>query len=112
MIQNANNAIQENDYDDGDQYDGEPGIPEGIEPAHESIDLPIQTSISITVGEGLKPKPIRSNNVAAEEERTRPADQREELIVDSEDLPDDDDEDDDEYELDQEDESNALIEDS
>ena len=56
-MQNAvNNAIQENYYDDGEgDYDGEPSIPEGIEPTHESIDLPIQTSISITVGEGLKP---------------------------------------------------------
>jgi len=82
-----------------------------MEPTHESIDLPIQTSISITVGEGLKPKQSSKDIVAssaAEEERSKPADQREELIVDSEDLPDDDDEDD-EYELD---ESNALIEDS
>ena len=37
--------------------DDEPNMPEGLETNKESIDLPIVTTASLTVGEGLRTKP-------------------------------------------------------
>ena len=37
--------------------DDEPYIPEGLETNQEAIDLPIVTTASLTVGEGLRTKP-------------------------------------------------------
>ena len=68
-----------------------------VEPTHESIDLPITTSENIdirAIGDGLK-RPNQMNDY--EENKQLTANDRVELIVDSEDLPDDEEEEEDDY---------------
>ena len=72
-----------------------------VEPTHESIDLPITTSENIdirAIGDGLK-RPNQMNDY--EENKQLTANDRVELIVDSEDLPDDEEEEEDDYAEDQ-----------
>lgn len=39
-----------------DSEDEEPSVPEGVEQSTEAIDLPIVTTASLTMGEGLRTK--------------------------------------------------------
>lgn len=94
-----------------------------MEPTHESIDLPIATSESIAVGEGLKKQSSKNvTSTTASRNAAIPASQREDLVVDSEDLLDDDDDEEDDADYDEDDyqlapdlvaeDSQALVEDS
>jgi len=73
--------------------DDEPSIPDGIEISNEAIDLPIQTSGALKVGDGLRPKPtsqipLNQPNLPREQS---------EIEVDSEDLPEDEDDEEEEF---------------
>ncbi len=50
-----------------------PSMPEGVEPTYESIDLPIQTSAAMAIGQGLK-KAQAQFNVSREEQKSTTTD--------------------------------------
>ena len=85
------------DIDDDEPQN--PTIEEGVEPTHESIDLPIATSESIAVGEGLRKQSSKDVTAGGRQPPSTQssrdpvvgANQLEELEVDSDDLPDDED---------------------